>query len=308
MEDHPQFLRTEDFQFNNNESVELLNYCSCRSCGQVCSKVYKLNEIKTFKFKFHFRQGQKRGKDHHMTFLGQTFEFVDLSFSLRKSGDRRFNFEAKRMHNYDFQDNYKYGIRQYKSFPFSRVKMVEGTGVKFKFKFNASMDYYIFDAPKISNFDSSLSDTNFESLLQNCNFGQQSIFDHQFSDFSLIQQQGISFDQNTNSAQQVFPFYEEQFPFDQNFHLEQQQQQFSFDQNNNFGQQQEFLIDQNSNFGQQQFPSDQNNNFGPQQEFLFDQNSNFGQQQFPSNQNTNFGQQQFSFDQNNNFKKNTSNF
>merc|ERR1712034_114618 len=121
-------------------------------------------------------------------------------------------------------------------------------------------DYYIFDAPKISNFDSSLSDTNFESLLQNCNFGQQSIFDHQVSDFSLIQQQGISFDQNTNSAQQVFPFYEEQFPFDQNFHLEQQQQQFSFDHNNNFCLIKTPILD-NNNFLLIKTPILDNNNF-----------------------------------------------
>jgi len=98
-------------------------------------KQYQLQKNESVKFKFHFRSSLKVREDHHVTFFGQTFGFQDLSFTLFRPGGKTFKFKADSC-QLDLGDYLYHKPKNFKSTPKVRVKMVEETGVKFKFKFH----------------------------------------------------------------------------------------------------------------------------------------------------------------------------
>jgi hypothetical protein len=80
----------------------------------------------------------------------QTFGFTDLFFTLFRRGRKKFKFAAdsRLMPNYQLDDNYVYKKQNsFKSNPKFRVKMLEETGLKFKFKFHTFQtdNHYTFD-------------------------------------------------------------------------------------------------------------------------------------------------------------------
>jgi len=195
-----------------------------------CLEEVRLKKDETFKFKFHFRQCLKILESHHVTFFGQTFEFKDLRFTLfgRPGGDT-FKFNANSQLSFS-QINIleaKYIYKNVNNFGFGSnptvyVKMIEETGVKFKFKFHTSpRKYYIFDKPIY----------NFYNIFPN--------LEHYFcpAKQKLIYREYIS--KNSN----VFGMEDQQYPIYQNSNFGQQQNPFY--QSSNFGQQQQFT---NNNF------------------------------------------------------------
>jgi len=145
-----------------------------------CSEQNLAKKNETLKFKFYFRKDLKCDENHHVIFLGQTFEFKDLSFTLFTGvgpWKKTFEFNAEIIitpqttYNFDnFENKYQYKTQEcFKSTSADRVTMVEKTGVNFKFKFHTfQVNNYTFDKP-INNFESSINncDNLSSNLFQN---------------------------------------------------------------------------------------------------------------------------------------------
>jgi len=261
--------------------------------GGLRCKQYRLKKNESLKFKFYFQQCQKIEESHHVTFLGQTFEFKDFTFTLFRPGGKTFKFKAESYTHNIFDRNYSYKQQnKFKSNPKDRVKMVEQAGLTFKFKFHISEtdNYYPFDKPFYDfanffpNFKNYFSSTKQKyDMLKNSNvlnpksenhwFEKKKTYDPNFGQHPFYHSSNFGQQQSIdvlNPKSENYWFKKEQ-THDLNFG------QHPFYQNSDFGQQQSAFY-QNSNFGQQEYPFYQNNNIG-QQEYPFYQNNNFGQQQ-----------------------------
>jgi len=212
------------------------------SARNIHIKEYRLKENEILKFKFHFRQCLKIRESHHVTFFGQTFEFKDLSFTLFRRGGKTFKFDAESRIlkigncNYIYKNHNNFSFR---SNPTVRVKMVEETGVKFKFKFHTSQrNHYTFDRP-IYNFDNIFPNfkTYFSSAKHKYNISKKSHF---------FDMEDHNFEQQQHPSYQISNFGQQQNPFYQSSNFGQQHNPFS--QISNFGQQQQFPLITNNNF------------------------------------------------------------
>jgi hypothetical protein len=183
------------------------------------NKQYRLKENETLKFKFHFQQCQNVRENHHVTFFGQTFEFQDFTFTLFRPGGKYFKFKADSYFPDFFASKYLYKKQNsFKSNPKDRVRMVEETGLKFKFKFHISEtdNYYPFDKPIYNyanlfpNFKNYFSSTKQKyDMLKNSN---------------VLNPKSDNLDKYLNGIEQIYDpnFGQQQYPF--------------YQLNNNFGQ------------------------------------------------------------------------
>jgi len=188
-------------------------------------KQYQLKENETVKFKFHFRPNLKILENHHITFFGQTFGFQDLYFTLFRPGGKTFKFRADSRRPNLFLNHYLYHkTNNFKSNAKFRVKMVEETGVKFKFKFHTFQTtdkYYTFHNPTY----------NYDNLFPNFkNYFSSTKQKYDLPYFDDFLNPHYFYDMNEQTLND--PHFGQHHEY-QNHNFGQQQQQY---QNHNFGQ------------------------------------------------------------------------
>ena len=129
----------KQFQLNDDETCELIERSVSKTNWQ---KIFKLNGNDTFKLKFYFQQ---YGQNHQVMLGVQTFPFLFFEFNLREPSGENISCKAAAAFQDEMQK--KYSIPHFTSTPKEHVNMLENAGIKFKFEFYPSHDFYNIESP-----------------------------------------------------------------------------------------------------------------------------------------------------------------